>query len=284
MKLINPLLDNNAYLYHYTKSDTALNFILKNNTIKLNTFSDVNDPRESKAWNISPFFNVEAKMEHDEHERIANEVSSYLKENAKLICFSKDNSEAKGELHSNAIFDRGFSKPSMWNHYGDAYNGVCLMFNKQKLINIFNEQLEEKKLFHGPVTYTNDGILPNFNGDPFVIDLLLVSNSESYLSAIHKHFNIWYKQLYLQKLLDWSNEDEYRWVYLDDNQDPLYLKYGDALEAIAVGDTVDNEKYQEFRKHCKDHSADIGQITWRNGFPTIINPATPRPNGTGWHA
>lgn len=284
MKLINPLQDKNAYLYHYTKSDTALNFILKNNTIKLNSFSSVNDPRENKTWNISPFVNAEAKIEHDEYERIANEVSSYLKANAKLVCFSRDKAEANGELHPNAIFDRGFSKPSMWHHYADEYNGVCLMFNKQKLIKIFKDQLEEKHLFHGAVTYTNEGILPKLNGDPFVIDLLLASDSESYFSAIHRHFNIWYKQLYLQKLLDWSNEDEYRWVYLDNNPDPRYLEYGDALEAIAVGDAVDNDKYQAFRSHCKANSADIGQVTWRNGFPTIINSATPRPNGTGWHA
>ena len=280
MKLINPLYDKSAYLYHYKKADTALNFILKNNTLMLNPFSAVNDPRENKAWNISPFINAEEKIDHHEYERIENEISSYLKENSKLICFSKDKSE--GELHPNAIFDRGFSKPSMWHHYGGKYNGVCLMFNKQKLIKIFKEQLEEKCLFHGEVTYTNEGILPKLNGDPFVIDLLSVSNTNNYYSAIHKHFNTWYKQLYFQKLLDWSNEDEYRWVYFDNNQNPRYLKYGDALEAIAVGDAVDEERYQIFRSHCKDISADIGQVTWRNGFPTITKAATPRPNGTGW--
>ncbi len=126
--------------------------------------------------------------------------------------------------------------------------------------------------------------MPNFKAHPFVVDLLRVSDKQSYYSTIQNHFNIWYKHLYLQKLLDWSNEDEYRWVYLDNIPDPRYIDFKDALEAIAVGDNVDEAKYQEFRKHCKKRSADIGQVTWRNGFPTIINSATPRPNGTGWLA
>ena len=110
MKLINPLLDENKYLYHYTSCDTALNYILENRTLMFNSFSNVNDPRESKSWDISPFVREGLNLSMDELTSISRKASDILKKNAKLICFSRDNSSAKGAQQPWALFDRGFAK------------------------------------------------------------------------------------------------------------------------------------------------------------------------------
>lgn len=275
MKLINPLQDGNAYIYHYTSCDTAISHILRNKTLCLNSFKNVNDPRESKHWDMSPFVHAGLKLEPKQYDAISLEVSQIIKSKAKLACFSRDKSIAVKARQPEAFLNRGFAKPSMWHHYGNGHNGVCLMFNREKLINAFSEQLRSQHFFYGPVTYTDKGILPNLQGDPYVIDLLQVKDTSSYFEAIQTHFDRWYRHLFLHKLSDWSNEDEYRLVYLDEHPEPRYLEFGDSLEAIVIGEGVDEAWYEEYRKYCIVYKSEVAQLAWHNGYPKIEHPGQP---------
>src|SRR5665647_929811 len=121
MKLINPLPKDASYLYHYTSVDTALNYILKNRTLKFNPFNAVNDPREKKEWDISPFVRMGLNLELKQYDAISREISDLLKSNAKMVCFCRDKDEAIGQWQPEALFNRGFSKPNMWHHYGNEH-------------------------------------------------------------------------------------------------------------------------------------------------------------------
>ena len=275
MKLINPLQEGNSYIYHYTSCKTALTQILRNKTLKLNSFKNVNDPRESKHWDISPFVRADSDIELEQYKAISLEVSQVIKSNAKLVCFSRDKPSAVGAWQPDALLDRGFSKPSMWHHYANGHNGVCLMFNRKKLIRAFSKQLESQHFFHGSVTYTDEGILPNLQSDAYVINLLQVTDKPSCLAAIQAHFDRWHKRLFLHKLRDWANEDEYRFVYLDKHPKPLYIEFGDSLEAIVVGEAVDKAKHEEYLRHCVVLEAEIAHLTWYNGYPRIEHPNEP---------
>jgi len=274
MKLINPLKDGSAYLYHYTTCDTALNFILKNKTLQLNPFRKVNDPRESKSWDISPFVRDGLNLKPDQYDAISEEVSEILKANAKLLCFSRDKQSAVRVWQPKALLNRGFAKPSMWQHYAGKHDGVCLMFNREKLDEAFEKQVTKKHLYQGNVKYSDSGILPNLKGDPFMINLVTVRDRSSYFSAVQAHFVRWNNQLFFQKLQDWSNEDEYRWVLFDKHSQPRYLCFEDALEAVVVGENVQEEKYEQFLKHCANNSAEIAHLKWHNGFPKIEHPVS----------
>lgn len=269
MKLINPLQDGNAYVYHYTSCDTALTHILRNKTLKINPFKNVNDPRESKHWDISPFVRAGLNLELKQYDAISLEVSQIIKSNAKLVCFSRDKPSAVKAWQPEALLNRGFAKPSMWHHYANGHNGVCLMFNREKLIKAFSEQLGNQHFFHGPVTYTDRGILPNLQSDPYVIDLLQVKDTPSYFAAIQAHFDHWHSHLFLHKLSDWSNEDEYRLVYLDEHSEPRYLEFGDSLEAIVIGKGIEKSQHEEYLRHCVVHEAEIAHLDWHNGYPRI---------------
>ena len=94
MKLVNPLPMDAWYLYHYTSTKTAVERILPEGKLKFNPFSKVNDPRESKQWNISPFVRLYPELTLEEYDAISKEVSDALKVNAKLVCFSQDKKEA----------------------------------------------------------------------------------------------------------------------------------------------------------------------------------------------
>lgn len=272
MKLINPLEDDNAFLYHYTSSDTALRHILKTGTLLFNSFGKVNDPRESKHWDISPHVRGNIELELEQYVEISREVSEILKSNAKLICFSEDKPESRNAWQPEALLKRGFAKPSMWHHYGKGHDGVCFMFNREKLYEIISEQVNSQQLFHGQVIYSDQGILTKLQKDPFIVDLLSVEDQESYFYAIQNHFEVWYEDLFLKKLSDWSNEDEYRFVYLDDESKPRLIHFGDALEAIVIGEKAAKHNYDDFLRYCVIYQADIAGLIWRNGYPKIEHP------------
>lgn len=271
MKLVNPLPSDASYLYHYTSTDTALNYILKNGTLKFNSFGKVNDPRERKEWDISPFVKMGLNLSLDQYNAISREISDVLKANAKMLCFSRDKNEATGKWQPEALPDRGFAKPSMWHHYGGSHDGICLMFDKNKLHRAFTGQLEPSRLISGEVKYSNHGILPRLQDDPFVINLLAVSNSHSYLTIIQEHLNRWIPELFLQKLVDWGNEDEFRWVYLDVDPEPRYTNFCDSLEAIVIGEDVSECYIEDILRYCVKYEADAAKLNWHNGFPQLAN-------------
>jgi len=140
MKLINPLPSSDKYVYHYTRLDTALNYILKNGTLKLNSFSNVNDPKENKSWNIATRVRLDLNLEFKDYDALSGQISSTLKRNVKVACFSKDRKEAENKWQPEALLDRGFARPSMWHHYGDAHEGMCLMFDREKLDKTLKKQ------------------------------------------------------------------------------------------------------------------------------------------------
>lgn len=37
--------DSAEYIYHYTKSETAIDFILKNKNLRFSSFNETNDPK-----------------------------------------------------------------------------------------------------------------------------------------------------------------------------------------------------------------------------------------------
>src|SRR5216684_1352726 len=156
-ELINPLPSDAFYLYHYTSTNTALNHILKTGTLMFNSFQKVNDPRESKQWEISTMVNGDLNLKHKDYQLIAREVSQTLKGNAKVACFSRDKVEAVGKWQPEASLHRGFAKPSMWHYYANKHNGLCLMFNKVKLENAIKKQLDERQLVSGRVIYSHEG-------------------------------------------------------------------------------------------------------------------------------
>lgn len=274
MKLINPLEDTNEYLYHYTSSETALEYILKTGTLLLNSFKSVNDPRESKHWDISPRIRADINLGLEEYHALSLEISHILKSNAKLVCFSQDKPESQNAWQPKALLQRGFAKSSMWHHYADKHKGVCLMFSREKLLNALSRQLKSEQLFNGRVTYTDQGILPKLGNDPFSVDLISIQNEENYFRVIQSHLNSWYKELFLTKLSDWSHEDEYRYVYLDDDLSPRLINFEDSLEAIVLGEgTIDD--YDDFLNYCVTYKADIANLIWRNGFPKIEQPQQP---------
>lgn len=272
MILINPLKSSNKYVYHYTKLDTALNYILKTGTLRLNSFSKVNDPRESKKWSMITIISSSVNLELKDWDALSESVSDALKQNVKIVCFCKDRDSAVNKWQPEGLLDRGFAKPSMWHHYANGHNGVCLVFDLEKLDTSFKRQINKEKLISDSVSYSDEGIIPSTVKYPFSIDLTRIDSEQQLVKQLESHLNQWMPSLFFKKLRDWSNEDEYRWVYFDDHAEPICLTFDDALEAVVVGEGVpkDSETHEKLLMYCARYKADLANLEWHNGYPKLI--------------
>lgn len=111
--IIYALRDNSRYAYHYTSAEKALNFILKDCTLLLNSFNATNDPKESKCWELSAFStqNPAPEAMHDNQLRL--QVAERLKRGVFVACFSSDSEGLNGD-HTQDILLRGLARPRMW--------------------------------------------------------------------------------------------------------------------------------------------------------------------------
>lgn len=273
--LINPLTRSDLYVYHYTTSEAALEFILKSGTLKLGPYSRVNDPRESKQWDFKTLVRADSNVSYDDYDRLSAQISERLKANVKLICFCTDSDEAVGKWQPEALLHRGFAKPSMWHQYGDKSRGICLVFNREKLGAAFSSSLDSTRLADGYVNYSNDGIVPRMSGYPFSINLLGGHDQKNMVRVVAEHLARNQKGLFFTKLSDWASEAEYRWVYWDSNPKPRHVKFNDALEAILVGEACAKNVFKRALRYCIKYRAELATLGWRNGFPSVKDLAQP---------
>ncbi|MDJ0898865.1 MAG: DUF2971 domain-containing protein [Xenococcus sp. MO_188.B8] len=275
MLLVNPLESSEKYVYHYTKLDTALKYILKTGTLMLNSFSKVNDPRESKSWTITTTVRSDLDLELEDWDTLSQLVSDMLKQNVKVVCFCKDRARAVNQWQVRGPIDRGFAKPSMWHHYANGHNGVCLVFDREKLDASFKRQINKDQLVSGSVTYSDEGSMAKISNSPFSIDLTQIDSEKKLFEQLKIHLNRWMPSLFFTKLEDWNNEEEYRWVYFDNHENPLCLNFDDALAAIVIGESVSKDHKESMLMYCAKYKANIANLEWRNGCPALINSGSP---------
>lgn len=106
------------YLYHYTRAETAIDYILASGTLRMSLFTAVNDPWEAKHWFAEAVLNPgESRAAHEFMIRTA---SPALKGESKLLCFTRDAPEAAidpsvpNDFDFGAVWHRGFCRPGMW--------------------------------------------------------------------------------------------------------------------------------------------------------------------------
>lgn len=263
--LVNPLSGKNEYLYHFTKSQTVID-IFGSETLKLNSFSNVNDPRESKDWDFATLVPSNLNYSPEEYDRQSKELSDFLKKNSKMICFCSDKTEAVGKWMPEALFYRGYSKPAMWHHYADQHTGACLIFEKSKLENAFKKRLKGERLYSRRVAYSNEGYLPKLDDDPFFINLLYEEHVGIH-SIVSDHLGRWFESLFFRKLVDWASEDEFRFIYFDTDDKSLFVPFDDALTCVLLGEAVFRDKENLIEGYCRKNKVPMAKMNWRNGFP-----------------
>lgn len=265
MSIIYAVRDSSRYIYHYTDSSKALDYILKDRTLLLNSFSSTNDPKESKCWRLTPFTTQNPAPEKLFDRDLAQQIAENLKRTVFLACFCSDSEGLSGD-HTKDILLRGLARPRMWAQYAEKHQGFCLVFDKAKLLERIAQQFPDRLFLFGPVTYRDQSWSTRIDPNPFRIefDHLQEIGVTEYSK---KHMLHYARELYFEKLTDWRDEKEWRVVLMDHTGPPSLLKFEDSLVGVVHG----AETRQEHSKHAVDLANDAcithTGLTWINHSP-----------------
>lgn len=190
------------YLYHYTKFDACIKIFLSG-TLLFNKLKDMNDINEL----YRPLF----FKEMDDIDKKFN--------------IEKDYQQLSFTINGRK---KGFDIPAMWGHYGDKGNGVCLVFNKEHLLN--NLPAEVKR--YGEICYT----------DVYSPDLHIEKDKEDQPVPSEQ-----LKEVFFKKTWDWSYEQEFRIIaYSPNYESRLKLEISNSLVAIITHNFIDIKKGDNF--------------------------------------
>jgi hypothetical protein len=92
-------------------------------------------------------------------------------------------------------------------------------------------------LYSGRVTYRNRSQAPSLRDNPFILNYDHV-RSDGLRYATTVHIQRYYRELLLEKSIDWADEREYRWLANPIDSGQLFVPIQNALVAIVLGDNL----------------------------------------------
>ncbi len=259
------------YVYHYTTLEKGLECILKDMKLRLSPLSEVNDPREYQILHpYFPAFDNHTVVENSEPLKKIHEIRDYFdkfRNNHKVICFSRDSENIFNVPdHYKGIY-RGFNKPTLWSHYADNHKGLCLIFDKDKLIEslISNFGSREKYKVY------NDNLV-NYVALENHIEKLGIKyediENHGLPKVLEDFTNQNIKDLLFTKTIDWEVENEFRIMVCDySNKMYLYLPVSDSLLAIVMGAKLPSVYWGSIGQF----GIPFAQLEWKNGLPFLKN-------------
>jgi hypothetical protein len=272
--------DPNRYLYHYTKTSTAIDHILKDRRLRLGRYAAMDDPAESKAWEFERVGSTNAVLKEFEKEDLSSWISNELQTRTRVICFCMDSPDLTGD-HIRDISLRGFCKPRMWTQYCGSHSGVCLVLDRHKLEESVN-RLFPKSSAMSPVEYINRSFVRRLDEQEHTVNLdhLKKVGRETY---VRDHRFTHYKRLFFEKMTDWRNEDEFRVIVFDEEEPDLYLPIDDSLTGIMFGERTPVPQIRAMMDMTKDWGLEYGGLKWKNVSPWYdLVRYVPGIEKTGW--
>lgn len=274
-------------LSHYTKLEKALEILRSGKLVlRCNSFRFMNDPRECKAWR----FNTTKNTKNDIL-CIENEFANKVKKNISAISFAMDHPNVYYKPDLRADYYYGYYRPRMWAQYAERHQGVCLVFDKEKLLKCFENSLSAKgDLYYGEVDYFDgDSIPQHLSGEiqDDVTNLLVQKNFDELENLIFSREHM--RAYFFRKHGDWRDEAEYRILFKRKNLDQEEFKIDcrNALHDVIIGYACPNFDYpkeynltDEERKErinrqnmyeklmsLKQDFPHIQKVRWSNGYP-----------------
>lgn len=256
--LFDERLDTKKYLFHYTTIENAVK-ILYGNSLKFSKISRANDTLESKP-----------RIHIDSDQELFRNVIKYFREMnnecLQILCFTMDLDKKCTSEFSNELDDkermtnfagRGYSLPRMWAQYAANNRGICLVFDKQGLINLIKNSLRSFLLVYQPISYYNRFSTYKMSDDSIIQFLDRINKTKS--SEQRTLWNIDFLKdnidfviyNYFSKLDDWIGENEFRFVAY--GQDDYFVKYIDkALVGIVMGENIEPANERIIKSFCPE--------------------------------
>jgi hypothetical protein len=279
-------------LYHYTGAEAALDHILPENRLRLSPYCLMNDPQEAKQW---PF------LYGDELDsRITAAISASIDAIRRLTYIASFSIDA-GLLPT----QRGYGRARMWHHYAHANAGVCLCFDRKRLLRSARAHLPYTTR-SDPVQYAIGGFatsparqlptghfhqvlrrfdrlsrdeqsqalnelidsLPKYHGGvpPSEGGIVLQVVAVLTIKFLITHMD----DLFLRKEQDWQTEQEYRITHTDlAGPKWVFLPIDDALQAVILGPEFPKWSVPAAKLACGERGVEVRKLDCRGAGPPL---------------
>jgi hypothetical protein len=205
-------------------------------------------------------------------EELSAKMTNALKEFTKVACFCQDTPPLTGNAIPD-VFSRGWTKPRLWSHYASEHRGVCLAFNRTRLDAAIRSHFTNRAhVYAGEVSYVNRSIPYDWQGDFTIIREDLDSlGFDAYVQS-HIKQSVW--PLFFEKMADWRDEREFRWLVFDNTGDDVFVDISDSLEAIMYGQRTRKSDIVRIMQATSDLSLCHMGLKWTNSSPwyDFVNP------------
>lgn len=238
---------------------------------------NLNDTQEFKPKIV---FNSTEEHTHNIEKQIYESCEGFNQQ-IKMASFSCDGRpnykrNPTDELYYLDYSGRGFSYPRMWAQYANNNKGVCIIFNKKKLLE------EIKKYYnlieHNSIRYVNFFDLFEFNEkriNEYKKTVLEKEDSKDVLNFINflKNNKSYIALNYFRKSKDWYNEREYRILLTTSKETPMFINnIVDYIEGFVIGEQASSHHIYLLKLLIKDQKIEqmIKQIKFEAKYTALI--------------
>ncbi|WP_285355485.1 DUF2971 domain-containing protein [Pseudomonas sp. lyk4-R2A-10] len=247
-------MEKQIFVYHYTTARTAIDYILRNMSLRLGRLGGVNDPKESKFRDFV-FYARGPKAISDFEGVLFDDACDDLANNSYALCCgvagANDRDREDGALH-----------PHMWANYAGRHTGVCLVLDKDALHKKVVASAGSNTLFYGEVEYHDFAELSKRNSPAYSLYLEdWLKDKEGYFDF---HVNNYNRQMFFLKHEDWCVENEIRWVIRSRVGADFFVDISDALVKVVVGHDVSEPDFHYLRERCVALGVPIHKVIWNS--------------------
>jgi len=268
-----PLMDminTEDAIFHYTKRSTALEIVLSQNSFKLFRLLNTNDPREYRDRLLS----VSGWAWTQETQTSIKTVHKYL--DGLLRKHSYFSSFSRNKYNDNKLCSHGYIKPRMWAQYGEDHYGVCLVVSKQNFIDAINDYIDKDNfcVFHDAISYNTSNRYSRSNRMSIDQDSF---NSATPFQIAFEHIKKHNKELFFEKDPDYRDEDEYRVVVCQSNENKLLelesieIQTNKIIKGIIVGDRFPKVYKPTVEQLCDKLKIEYKKLHWEKREYLLLN-------------
>ncbi|MCQ2203877.1 MAG: DUF2971 domain-containing protein [Bacteroidales bacterium] len=220
-KHIAGIFDSKDNLYKFSSYETAV-IVLGSMSLKYGPLTQMNDitERDKYVINSSPYNYTRSFFPDEEAERKANDATKTAKNFVShlcQLCFSVDPSYKKSFNY------RMYNCLPLWGNYSKNGEGVCFVFDKNKIKEKIEEQ-KAKQIFHvdGMIKYDTTNLI-KVNSDELSS---FIGNEEKCAEYC--------RRVFFHKSEDWSYENEYRILAERKTDKDLFLNIDGCIKCIII--------------------------------------------------
>lgn len=239
--------------FHYTKSSVAMEDILYTENIRFSSFLNMNDPYEYKVRSTG-MSSRGGKIPNKDVSEALSLLKNTILHKSKILSLVRHGEE---EIIDN--YQLIFAKPRLWAQYAEAQYGVCLVLNLPALLEKIKTTYPRLSIYENSVTYDL------MEGKSTRKNHMQYDNSKSITENIRFHMDVNNKDIFFRKYKDFRDENEYRIVLIDwddDNNSDIYIDLQGVIRGVIMGERFKKVYEQLLKNLVSDLNASLYRITY----------------------